>query len=63
MNYSPPTPPEGMPLDVWEECMAIGEEELGLTFMDECSEECGSVLSDFESPKQKDMTLNKGLLD
>ena len=25
-------PPNGMPLDVWEECMLIGEGELGLVF-------------------------------
>lgn len=31
--------------------------------LDGCSGECGSVLSDFESPKQKDMILSKGLFD
>lgn len=34
MTYVTSEPPEGIPLDAWEECMKIGEEELGLTFID-----------------------------
>jgi len=34
-----------------------------LSNTDECAEECGSVISDFESPKSEDMYYGKGLFD
>lgn len=30
---------------------------------DDCADECGSVISEFESPKQKDMVYSRGLFD